>query len=487
MDFSWCSSWVQVHGLPLEKLTKRNGEIIGAKIGRLIRVEAHCEGLILYRNFLRIRVEIDVTKPILRGFSLRSGPARLGHDRHSCKFVSREAGNKFGYGPQLRTGIARLTGFPIEYYRKKVDDLVDSVRPVLHQTGSPEQGSPGKITDSEHANTTETRGFSTDPGIVAAETSAHARPDVYTTEVSAERDRSARSSRYNTIVQNLSFMKQYVDMGPNLVGFIGAQSAGHLAEDLAQRGSSIGPIVPSESSPIGHRYFVTEPTDSIQAFSFPMGHAPQPSSPLNIEELSPSTSPIRMDLKTLVVDNCMSQVFHSLSIKRKADGEEDRPVPKFKVLKCSDKSIVHPPAVGSANTASALITFPQGPLSEKPRFCRRGRGKKQWRRAHQQDSQTLFEVQVVAGQFTQLESSCGVCPPVAQFDDCCSQSFHHKEDCIKFFSSVAWISWFVWEERNAFVFTSTPVDPLSTIQGAQWAQAEFLHATESSIPMSRPS
>ncbi|KAI7994977.1 hypothetical protein LOK49_LG11G01737 [Camellia lanceoleosa] len=157
MDFSWCPFWVQVHGLPLEKLTKRNGEIIGAKIGRLIRVEAHCEGLLLYRNFLRIMVEIDVTKPIPRGFSLRSGQAqgegdvtlwisfkyeklsnfcfdcgRLGHDRHSCKFVSREAGSKSGYGPQLRTGIARPTGFPIEYYRKKVDDLADSVRPMLH-------------------------------------------------------------------------------------------------------------------------------------------------------------------------------------------------------------------------------------------------------------------------------------------------------------------------------------------------------------------
>ncbi|KAL7169361.1 hypothetical protein ACSBR2_034415 [Camellia fascicularis] len=31
MNFSWCPFWVQVHGLPQEKLTKRNGEIIGAR------------------------------------------------------------------------------------------------------------------------------------------------------------------------------------------------------------------------------------------------------------------------------------------------------------------------------------------------------------------------------------------------------------------------------------------------------------------------
>ncbi|KAI8010271.1 hypothetical protein LOK49_LG06G00617 [Camellia lanceoleosa] len=55
---------------------------------------------------------------------------RLGHDRYSCKFVSRETGSKSGYGPHLRTGIARNTGFPVEYYRKKVDEFDEHVRPL---------------------------------------------------------------------------------------------------------------------------------------------------------------------------------------------------------------------------------------------------------------------------------------------------------------------------------------------------------------------
>ncbi|XP_028059582.1 uncharacterized protein LOC114263282 [Camellia sinensis] len=58
------------------------------------------------------------------------------------------------------------------------------------------------------------------------------------------------------------------------------------------------------------------------------------------------------------------------------------------------------------------------------------------------------------------------------------ESFLHKEECIQFFSSVAWFSWFVWKERNAFVFNSTPIDPFSTIQRAQWARDEFLQVTE---------
>ncbi|KAI8011744.1 hypothetical protein LOK49_LG06G01112 [Camellia lanceoleosa] len=135
MDFSRSPLWVQVHGLPMEKLTKANGEIIGRKIGKLIRVEAHCEGLLLNRNFLHIRVEVDVFKPLPRGFTLNWGGhllkdgsnlwisfkckrlsdfcfncGRIRHERTACKFISRKAGRNFGYGPELRTGIARNMG-----------------------------------------------------------------------------------------------------------------------------------------------------------------------------------------------------------------------------------------------------------------------------------------------------------------------------------------------------------------------------------------
>ncbi|KAL7201896.1 hypothetical protein ACSBR1_033564 [Camellia fascicularis] len=64
IDFKWCQFWVQAHGLPFNKLTKKNGEIIGNHVGRLVWVEAHTEGLLLYRSFLRIRVEVNTTKPL---------------------------------------------------------------------------------------------------------------------------------------------------------------------------------------------------------------------------------------------------------------------------------------------------------------------------------------------------------------------------------------------------------------------------------------
>ncbi|KAL7172330.1 hypothetical protein ACSBR2_031928 [Camellia fascicularis] len=40
MDFSFCPFWVQVHGLPMDRLTRHNGQIIAESLGQLIGVEA---------------------------------------------------------------------------------------------------------------------------------------------------------------------------------------------------------------------------------------------------------------------------------------------------------------------------------------------------------------------------------------------------------------------------------------------------------------
>ncbi|KAI7996425.1 hypothetical protein LOK49_LG10G01539 [Camellia lanceoleosa] len=91
-------------------------------------VEAPSDDLLIHRSFLRLRVEVDVTKPLLQGFILyhrdSSGPVgdgvkvyykyekltefcydcgRIGHNNLSCKFVSRDEGRNSGYGPNQRT------------------------------------------------------------------------------------------------------------------------------------------------------------------------------------------------------------------------------------------------------------------------------------------------------------------------------------------------------------------------------------------------
>ncbi|GMQ06182.1 hypothetical protein CsSME_00050864 [Camellia sinensis var. sinensis] len=139
MEFNWCSFWVQAHGVPMAKMTSGNAEIISKRIGNLIGVEVMHDGLLLNRSFLRMRVELDVSKPLPLGFILQHNVAlgqasketwvqykyekltdfcydyrRIGHENSMCKFVSRDEGKKSGYGPQLRTSRAPNLNVPME-------------------------------------------------------------------------------------------------------------------------------------------------------------------------------------------------------------------------------------------------------------------------------------------------------------------------------------------------------------------------------------
>ncbi|KAI8014352.1 hypothetical protein LOK49_LG05G00103 [Camellia lanceoleosa] len=127
LEFQWCPFWVQAHGLSVAKLTRQNGEIIGQRISKLIGVEAMHDGLFHERSFLRMRVNVDISKPLSRGFFLHQNTSQssnvkelwisykfeklsdfcydcgqIGHDNTVCKFISRELGRRSGYGPNLR-------------------------------------------------------------------------------------------------------------------------------------------------------------------------------------------------------------------------------------------------------------------------------------------------------------------------------------------------------------------------------------------------
>ncbi|GMP72413.1 hypothetical protein CsSME_00030462 [Camellia sinensis var. sinensis] len=159
LDFRWSPFWVQVHGLPLDEMTRAHREVIGNRIGRLVEIEAPSDGLLIHRNFLRLRVEVDVSKPLLQFILYRrdsSGPVgdglkiyykyerlsefcydcgRNGHDKLACKFVSREEGLHSGYGPNQRTGPAKSLNLLQSSMRRNTEDLRtgrDKPEPHLH-------------------------------------------------------------------------------------------------------------------------------------------------------------------------------------------------------------------------------------------------------------------------------------------------------------------------------------------------------------------
>ncbi|KAI8003565.1 hypothetical protein LOK49_LG08G03256 [Camellia lanceoleosa] len=108
---------------------------------------------------------------------------------------------------------------------------------------------------------------------------------------------------------------QFVELGPpkDLVSGLGIGSTTVGEGEV----NSLGPQVS-----VGPYYLNGEQENSVNSALGPKlaSHIP---SPIGIEELSPSSSPPRLDLKTLVLDECMSTVFNNLSLKRKAYQDVD--------------------------------------------------------------------------------------------------------------------------------------------------------------------
>ncbi|KAI8021569.1 hypothetical protein LOK49_LG03G01640 [Camellia lanceoleosa] len=471
MEFKWSPFWVQIHGLPLEKMTKTNGEIIGRRIGRLLRVEAHCEGLLLYRSFLRVRVEIDVTQPLPRGFRLHHGYpdqantpetwinfkfeklsdycfdcGQIGHDRRVCKFVTREVGSTSGYGPELRTRIARSTGLPVEHYRKQVDTLEAKIQPLLNRS---KELPPEMATMAAHEiGRVETVGKTTNFSAqgTTPQLAEHAPEDV----VEIVGELKATKDKEDILPLSPSF-SQFVELGPpkDLVSGPGIGST-KVAEGEV---NSFGP-----QASVGPHYFVTEPQESSLNSALGPQLASHVPSPIGIEELSPSSSPPRLDLKTLVLDECMSTVFNNLSLKRKAyqDVDLDR---QTKLLKRTE--IQHTP--GKAPTST--MTPPRKAHTTR-NSTSRGRGKKGEDKGKPVEVSELFDVTVVTDPTfldgTQGRSVLG-CSSL-EIADICSQVPS---------TLIVWIGWFIWKDRNNFVFKHIEIAPFSTLFRARTAKLEF--------------
>lgn len=62
--------WIQLHGLPLVTMTVDGGEKIGSSLGEVITVNVDGDG-IGWEKYIRIRVNMDITKPIPHGKLIR--------------------------------------------------------------------------------------------------------------------------------------------------------------------------------------------------------------------------------------------------------------------------------------------------------------------------------------------------------------------------------------------------------------------------------
>ena len=68
-EFAHIPIWIRVSKLPLGMMNRMVGEAIGEEVGEFVEMEKEDDGSAVGR-FMRIKVRIDIRKPLMRGVTL---------------------------------------------------------------------------------------------------------------------------------------------------------------------------------------------------------------------------------------------------------------------------------------------------------------------------------------------------------------------------------------------------------------------------------
>ncbi|KAI7985689.1 hypothetical protein LOK49_LG14G01756 [Camellia lanceoleosa] len=188
---------------------------------------------------------------------------------------------------------------------------------------------------------------------------------------------------------------------------------------------AVGPSLGVRSGPYGFgldmptrpQYFVTEPVETIGPMTKDTSSLSKVHSggPLEIEEVSPATSPVCQDLKTRVIDDCISIVFNCLSLKKKARESDLHDASQLKLFKCDGLTTIPIKTIEFPSTFTQIsLVVPNSGTMEKVRKIER-------RRRRSGDKGLVdVEVALVESLDAQEAQSLLVCSSLL-VDECCSQ------------------------------------------------------------------
>ncbi|KAG5536301.1 hypothetical protein RHGRI_023918 [Rhododendron griersonianum] len=322
--------------------------------------------------------EINITKPLPKGFWLRGkdDPARdrwisfkyerlpdfcyacgrIGHDNRGCKFVSKEDGDKSGYGPELRTGRARRVDVSIEVIHEEGDaaSARDENLSLQHSELLGDRAARGSVVGMErvmplatgqiqlkdagvreaHSTTGTDRGYSQRTAVVLPRATGKTLPII---PLSSPQGISKSASSGPS--ESLAVFGSDPSTEPNLPT-INTKSA----------------KPPSPAQNPSSNYFVTEPSDSPRALSptqtltyhnlnppIPLLEAQTPYSSPSSENPTPGQLIPTKPVSPKSFEISLSQVFNSLNLIRKASEESLEPS-RSKILRlCSPNPNPKPP------------------------------------------------------------------------------------------------------------------------------------------------
>ena len=77
LPFQFSSSWVQIHDLPIHFLTPETRDLIGNSLGMILHM-TESEEESGNGNYLRVRVQIDISKPLSQVWKIWSSGKVIG-------------------------------------------------------------------------------------------------------------------------------------------------------------------------------------------------------------------------------------------------------------------------------------------------------------------------------------------------------------------------------------------------------------------------
>jgi hypothetical protein len=72
VEFAYLSIWIRAMKMPFGMMNKATGKAIGSEVGEFMVMELEDDETVV-RQFLRIKVRLDICKPLMRGVTLHGG------------------------------------------------------------------------------------------------------------------------------------------------------------------------------------------------------------------------------------------------------------------------------------------------------------------------------------------------------------------------------------------------------------------------------
>jgi hypothetical protein len=74
IEFNFIPIWIRFQKLPIRLMNKEVGELLGNEVGECLEVDVG-DGDVMIGSFLRVKIRLDIRKPLMRGVTVQVGAA----------------------------------------------------------------------------------------------------------------------------------------------------------------------------------------------------------------------------------------------------------------------------------------------------------------------------------------------------------------------------------------------------------------------------